>query len=677
MKNIVTILLFSLFAISTAFSQNIYTTTRGVDIFNAELEQTRQIVEPSINFPTGLFVDLQSEKIYWGDSNNFTVMSGNMDGSEVEGLQNIFELNFFEVFDVFVDTSSQKIFFSGYAPSYADLKPGIYSMNLDGSEMRIIYATDSDFSNAPRAIAPDSNLNNLLIAEGSSVKRISIGQSKSKKTLKAISSTIMGIDYDSVNDKIYVLMESELIRMNSDFSGLEVLADSGYTSGNHVKVDETNRKVYWTSSADFGEREFGKIFEANLDGSEQRAIYVKEFISPYGLFIDEENGDFYVSMTERFGIPRIQKMRLNQDDRLTTVEVPINTLNSGATDPDQIVADSKNQWIYWLNNASNKNYASNLGQQYYIQRIGFGDNTAKLEVIRSSIRFKESEDAILDFDINEEEEHLYLAIDAPSDFDQLIQYDIRSGKADTLISREPSLSKIQSVAFDASTNSLFYTIYFRNDSTSFRKLNLNDMTSTHLSVVNDAAIANNINYSEANQMLYFHHRGESTIYRMNIENGFKEAVITSNGNGFFDLSNDHIYWTDTRETKRSGLDGNNTEAFNTEFGLRSHFVVIDESDINVSNELIKEQPNDLQLMQNYPNPFNPTTNIEFYLPTQSLISLKIYNLLGQTVATVFEGRKSSGQHQVRFDATSLSSGVYFYQLSAGNYSVTKKLTLIK
>lgn len=673
MKQIAITICIALFAFSTAFTQDIYTTTRGIDILNAELEKTRQIVEPSMSYPTGLFVDVHSEKIYWGDSNNFTVLSGNTDGTNVEGLKNRYSLLDFNVFDVYADTLQQKIYFSGYAPSYAEVEPGLYSMNMDGSNMKTVYKADDSFSRAPRAIAPGPDPQTLFITDGNSIRSVNIGQSKSTNSQITLNTSIMGIDYYGPEQKIYVLLESELIRMNPDATELEALADSGFTSGNHVKVDAQNQKVYWTSSADYGEREFGKIFEANLDGSEQRVVFQGEDISPYGLFIDEENGVFYVSLTEGFGVPRIQKMRFNEDDQLVTEEIPFNTLNSGATGPEQIVADIKNEWIYWINNASSRNYANKLDQQYYVQRIGFGDNTAKLEVVHSSIRYKEGQDAILDFDINEEEEHLYLAIDAPSDFDQLIRYDIASGKADTLVSRAPSLSRINSVSYDASSDIIYYTIYFQNDSTSFRKFDLNEMKSTGIGVIDGAAIANNINYSEANQMLYF--SNQNAIHSMDVDNGSTQEVVMANE--FFDINNNHIYWSNNIQTKRSDLDGENTEDFNQNFGLRSHFVVFAEPETNVANEFITEQPNDIHLMQNYPNPFNPTTNIEFYLPHQSQVSLQLYNLLGQEVATIFEGRKSSGQHQVQLDASSLSSGVYFYRLSSENYSITKKLSLIK
>jgi len=91
----------------------------------------------------------------------------------------------------------------------------------------------------------------------------------------------------------------------------------------------------------------------------------------------------------------------------------------------------------------------------------------------------------------------------------------------------------------------------------------------------------------------------------------------------------------------------------------------------------KEIPNSYSLSQNYPNPFNPTTKINFALPKQGLVTLKIYDVLGREVRTLVNEVKSAGQYSVDFNASEFSSGVYFYKLESGTFSETKRMLLIK
>jgi hypothetical protein len=88
-----------------------------------------------------------------------------------------------------------------------------------------------------------------------------------------------------------------------------------------------------------------------------------------------------------------------------------------------------------------------------------------------------------------------------------------------------------------------------------------------------------------------------------------------------------------------------------------------------------------QLSQNYPNPFNPTSTIEYSLPQKSLVSLKLYDLLGREVRTLVNGEQEPGNYSRIVDANSaaggLPSGVYFYRLQAGNYTDIKKMLLLK
>jgi hypothetical protein len=88
-------------------------------------------------------------------------------------------------------------------------------------------------------------------------------------------------------------------------------------------------------------------------------------------------------------------------------------------------------------------------------------------------------------------------------------------------------------------------------------------------------------------------------------------------------------------------------------------------------------PKAFALYQNYPNPFNPTTVISYQIPVTGKMSLKVYNLLGEEVATLFEGIQKAGSYTLTFDGHGLPSGVYFYRLLSGDFVAVKRLVLLK
>ncbi|MHB8851839.1 MAG: T9SS type A sorting domain-containing protein [Ignavibacteriaceae bacterium] len=88
-------------------------------------------------------------------------------------------------------------------------------------------------------------------------------------------------------------------------------------------------------------------------------------------------------------------------------------------------------------------------------------------------------------------------------------------------------------------------------------------------------------------------------------------------------------------------------------------------------------PMKFELSQNYPNPFNPSTIIKYSVPKGQLVTLKVYNMLGQEVATLVNNQQNAGNYEVTFNADRLASGIYFYTLNAGSFVSTKKMILLK
>jgi len=99
--------------------------------------------------------------------------------------------------------------------------------------------------------------------------------------------------------------------------------------------------------------------------------------------------------------------------------------------------------------------------------------------------------------------------------------------------------------------------------------------------------------------------------------------------------------------------------------------------LTTSVEQISGLPNDYSLSQNYPNPFNPTTNIEYSIPEASFVELKVYDVLGNEVATLVNEQQSAGVYRADFTGDGFASGLYIARITAGNFTNTIKMTLMK
>ena len=125
-----------------------------------------------------------------------------------------------------------------------------------------------------------------------------------------------------------------------------------------------------------------------------------------------------------------------------------------------------------------------------------------------------------------------------------------------------------------------------------------------------------------------------------------------------------------------GLFSDTLKLFSNDIDEKNSYVYLSGVGINVTG--VKENyPLQFMLYQNYPNPFNPTTSIKYSLPRVAFVKLQLFNIYGQLVQTLVNEQKMPGTHEIKFNASQYSSGVYFYRLQAENFVTTKKLLLIK
>jgi len=177
----------------------------------------------------------------------------------------------------------------------------------------------------------------------------------------------------------------------------------------------------------------------------------------------------------------------------------------------------------------------------------------------------------------------------------------------------------------------------------------------------------------------------TAVKRFNSSGAFVSNFLTglsqAEGVDFFPNGNILIGNGATHSVKMFDSNGNYLEDFipNGSGGLITpNAIVIRETNVSsVSDNHNSLKDETFILEQNYPNPFNPTTEIKYRLLVAGKVTMKVYNILGKEIATLVNEELATGEQEVKFDATDLPSGIYFYQLKAGNYVETKKMICLK
>ena len=187
-----------------------------------------------------------------------------------------------------------------------------------------------------------------------------------------------------------------------------------------------------------------------------------------------------------------------------------------------------------------------------------------------------------------------------------------------------------------------------------------ELASFNASVTNGQVVLNWLTASETNNMGFEVQRKSNSEYQ---SLGFVEGFGTTTNSQTYSFTDNNIQpGSYTYRLKQIDFDG--TFEYSNE--VEVDFAV----------------PSEFSLLQNYPNPFNPATKIAFTLPVESHLTLKVFNILGEEVTTLYNGSMGAGSHNLDFDASNLNSGIYFYQLEAqgidgSGFSEVKKMMLTK
>ena len=240
-------------------------------------------------------------------------------------------------------------------------------------------------------------------------------------------------------------------------------------------------------------------------------------------------------------------------------------------------------------------------------------------------------------------------------FDGEIKYRVEVQK-DTILDDNYSYAKFN--RFYIPDDSLLYVFYLRKENNQIILYSNNIILNFDMSVGDTVTTVYEFPYS-------------AVLNNLNLVNVFGRYLTTY----FFNMGPYQIYsYTDSI--------GFNTWSADTWTNYYPQYLlgcVID----GVSYGLVRTQeetkniPNAFNLSQNYPNPFNPSTTIRYSVPGLKPITLKVYDVLGNEIKTLVKSEKPSGTYEVKWNATGVPSGIYFYQIKAGDYIQTRKMVLLK
>jgi photosystem II stability/assembly factor-like uncharacterized protein len=189
--------------------------------------------------------------------------------------------------------------------------------------------------------------------------------------------------------------------------------------------------------------------------------------------------------------------------------------------------------------------------------------------------------------------------------------------------------------------------------------------------------------------IHFSSDNGSTWYECNtgLQNTYTTSIAINNDNVVYaSFINEGVYYYDSINNRWNSVDDNPYYKFVSVLlfddegylyaGTQSHSVIKSrETTVTIDEDLNLQL--DYLLSQNYPNPFNPTTTIKFEIAERGFVTIRVYDVLGSEVATLVNEEKPSGKYEVEFVGTGLTSGIYFYQIKAGNFVQTKKMILLK
>ena len=604
----------------------------------------------SVQNATGIAVDAAGGKIYWIEKiNNRSgrIRAANLDGTNVRSVASLTSAPT----SIAVDGLNKRLYITnGWGK--------VQRLDVDGKNFRSDLITGLS---SPRGIAVDAAGGRIYWTEQTSrttskLQSADLNGANVRVVLREFAGMPNGIAVDSASGKLYMAnVQGQVQRLNLDGSGFQSNFIPNLVSPQSVAVDAAASKIYWT--------EAGSIRRANLDGTNRQNV-VTGLGTPASLSIRSAPVEVLIPQSQR--PPIYLQTGTGGLQRLTGATV--SSFPQAAQNATGLAVDAAAGKIYWIekiNNRSGRIRSANLD----------GTNVRLVASLTS---------APTGIAVDVSNKRLYIT----NGWGKVQRLDVDGGNfRNDMIT---GLSSPRGIAVDAAGGRIYWTEQTSETTGKLQSANLNGGNVRLVALLTSAPMGIAVDVS--NKRLYITN-GWGKVQRLDVDGrNFRSDLITglSAPQGIaVDAAAGRIYWTARGKIQRANLDGRNVQ--DVVRGLSGPVGIA----LNVSvgrnaaaaPSAAAMAPNATALHANYPNPFNPETWIPYQLREAADVHISIYDQRGVLVRQLSLGHQVAGQYLSRSRAAywdgrnqvgePVASGLYFYTLTAGEFTATRKMLIVK
>ena len=606
---------------------------------------------PNVQNATSVVVDMADGKVYWAEqtvNNSGRIRRANLNGTNVQLIQELTSVPQ----GLALDTTNGKLYLT-------NAQGRVQQMNLNGSGFQPNLIVNL---NAPRGIAVDAAGGKVYWTEQTSdrsgrIRRADLNGSN-VQLLQELTSVPQGLALDTANGKLYLTNSwGKVQQMNLDGSGFQSNLIVNLDAPRGIAVDVAGRKIYWT--------EEGKIRRANLDGSNRQDV-ATGLGTPDGIFLQTTPVEILIRESQR---PPMYWVNADVGTLQSLTGSSVDRLVPNAQNATSVVVDMAGGKVYWAEQTSNRSgriRRANLNgtNVQLVQELTSVPQGLALDTANGKLYLTNAQGRVQQMNLD------------------------GSGFQPNLI---VNLNAPRGIAVDAAGGKVYWTEQTSDRSGRIRRADLNGSNVQLLQEL--TSVPQGLALDTANGKLYLTNSW-GKVQQMNLDgSGFQPNLIVNLNapRGIaVDVAGQKIYWTERGRIRRANLDGNSRQDVATGLGTPVSIalgVAPVQTRAAAAPAAAPAIPKATALHANYPNPFNPETWIPYQLATAADVTVTIYDLRGVRVRQLALGHQPAGVYQSRSRAAywdgrnsfgePVASGLYFYTLTAGDFTATRKLLIRK